>query len=113
MFKNLWCKLSTKFRAHNQIRETSIHPSIYRVFELWQDPVTTCVAVPFTPARGSEKVIDYILRGIAFKDQHSKDAVVQAITDLILKSSPEGKITIPMGDYEYVIVLKIERHPLW
>lgn len=114
MLSHILNKIAAKLRPQNQIRETFIHPSIYRAFDIWCDPVTTTVAIPFTPARGTEKVVDYILRGIAFKDQPSKDAAMQAITDLIYNRSSDGaKIEIPMGDHEYVIVLNFESHPLW
>lgn len=113
MFKSILNKLFEIISNRNQIRETFIHPSICRVFEIHCDPVTTTVAIPFTPARGTEKVVEYILRGISFKDPCMQDVVAQAITDLIVKRSESAKLTIPMGDYEYLIILNFERHPLW
>lgn len=113
MFKSILKNIKGLFKDKNQIREVFIHPNIYRAFEICYDPITTSVAIPFTPAKGTEKVVAYILAGIHFSNPNVKLSAERALTEVIYKRSNEVRISIPVDGFEYHISLSFEIAPIW
>ena len=113
MLSTLLDKIYQKLSDRANVEETFSGDNIYRVFEIWCDPITTAVAVPFTKARGTDKVIEYMLRGIQFKDRGSKDFVIQQLRSIIERRDNTAKIMIPTDEVEYVIIPCFKTRNLW
>lgn len=113
MFKSILKNIKGLLKDKDQINEVFIHPNIYRAFEIRCDPITTSVAIPFTPARGTEKVVDYILTGIHFSNPNMRLSAERALTEAIYKRSHGARITIPVDGFEYHISLAFEIATIW